>query len=474
MYPKRRQALLLALSLVLLPGLSGCVTLLPTLPKLSLAANQTLGAVPLEVAFDTELILSDQAKTDPTWTYTWDFGDGTAGQGPEATHTYATPGTYRVELTLSDGEDFSTQRSVMVTALAAPRFEVQRFATGLHPLAGAVVDLNLDGRPDLLSANAKSHSISVFLSTNDAFTANPYGYPAIKAPSDAPQPQNVTLGDINGDTLFDLIVLNEPDDNLTVLFGNGIGGFETPSGYRIVRPSRAVTGDFSGNRQQDVLVVSNTGNNSRLVLMQGKGTGELKLGRTLLERSQINGLVAADFNHDGKLDIAVSTKGFGVDLLVLLNEGKGTFAAPVEILLPAKPSAMALSDFNFDGNKDLITANNDGTVSLIAGDGQGGFELVDTVETQLDAPSAIVSADVNGDHRQDVLLQYDHDGTSDLAALLGDGHGAFSAPVLLEGVQGAVSPVTAYIDDDLLEDVMLVSPATNELILALNRSGSAR
>ena len=66
-------------------------------------------------------------------------------------------------------------------------------------------------------------------------------------------------------------------------------------------------------------------------------------------------MVVADFNGDGKLDIASGnwvSNGGNVD--VLLGNGNATFQAPVIYNLGSAPSQMAVGDFNNDGYPDLV------------------------------------------------------------------------------------------------------------------------
>lgn len=468
MFSKRSNALSF-ISMAMLFLLTSCTSLLPVLPTVILSSSTTLGVVPLAVTLHARTVIPGKASAEE-WTFVWDLGDGTTAEGASITHTYTRLGRYRARLSASLGEDFATERSLTINVLAAPQFDITRYATGLMPMATAVIDMNLDAQNDLISANAKSHSISVFLADGSTFVSTPYTYQALKSPSGALQPQAIAVGDINADTLPDLIVLNPPDDNLTLLFGNGIGGFQTPSGYHIPSPQQAVVADFDGDQYDDVIVVGRVGTHSKIMFMQGKGTGELTLGHTIFEHFLITDIEAGDVDNDGDLDLVLSTKGFGVEILVLLNEGNGQFAAPLEVLLETKPNNLVLFRANQDDNLDIMTANVDGTLSLLLGDGSGAFDVVLNVVTHFEQVSNLVAADLNGDATKDIVFQYQRGEKSDIAMLLGDGQGHFSEMLLLDGFYGAMFPVVSSINNDNLKDLVLVSPDTNELLLAINKT----
>jgi len=452
---------------VLLPALlSSCVSLLPELPTVTLRAEPAFGVAPFEAQLQTRVALSEPAP-DREWHIAWDLGDGTTAEGMQVKHTYTEPGRYRVAVTVTDGEDFATERSMTVQVVPRPEFEISRHGTGLKPLAVAAVDLNLDNHRDVISANSAGHNVSVFMGSDGKITQSRFAYQAIKAPSPAPQPQWMTAGDLNGDTLPDLLLMNPPDDNISLLFGNGLGGFDAPSGYKISKPRQAVIGEFTGDGNEDFIVLGDELGRSRLTLMMGRSTGEFHSGGAVLERAWVTDIAAGDIDRDGDLDVVVATQAFGVELIVLSNDGKGAFE-PTELELESKPNALALADFDEDGALDIVTANEDGSVSILAGDGAGGFALRDTLKWPVRAPTRIVVADLNGDTYKDMVIQHNGESAPRIGLMVGNGAGAFSDSIEIDGLEGAQFPYVTDFNNDGLKDLVLAAPDHDEIVLVKN------
>src|SRR5947199_1149048 len=117
------------------------------------------------------------------------------------------------------------------------------------------------------------------------------------------------------------------------------------------------------------------------------------------------GIVAADFNNDGKADLAVSD-GIGNTVSILLGNGDGTFKAASGSPVPVGhgPFTEVLGDFNSDGELDLAVVNlNDNTVTILFGNGDGTFSAT-TSPVIVNQPGTMVTADFNGDGRLDFAI----------------------------------------------------------------------
>jgi len=146
-------------------------------------------------------------------------------------------------------------------------------------------------------------------------------------------------------------------------------------------------------------------------------------------------VVSADFNGDGKLDLAVANSGSG-NVSILLGKGDGTFEAAVNYdAAIADPLALSKGDFNNDGKPDLavFVPGDTGTLapgelSVLLGKGDGSFELAKT--TVLTVATDFAVADFNLDSKADIVVT-DYDGASAsfrVLVFIGNGDGTFQAP----------------------------------------------
>ncbi len=152
-------------------------------------------------------------------------------------------------------------------------------------------------------------------------------------------------------------------------------------------------------------------------------------------------VVAADFNHDGRLDLAVANVESN-SVSVLLGTGDGSFQPARVSTTGARPLSVAVGDFNRDGNLDLATANQgDNNVSLLSGNGDGTFRAESNIDIG-SMPSSVAVGDFNGDGKLDLGVisnvyddwYYTYSGEANV--LLGNGDGSFSAPITSSGDSG--------------------------------------
>jgi hypothetical protein len=138
-------------------------------------------------------------------------------------------------------------------------------------------------------------------------------------------------------------------------------------------------------------------------------------------------LAAGDFNGDGKPDLATIghyTQGTLPDrdsVAVLINAGNGTFGAPITYGAGWKPDDIVAADFDHDGVLDLAVANeSDRNVSEFHGNGNGTFASRVTVGSST-FPQHLAAGDLNGDGRADLAVTT----SSGVAVLLADAGGSF-------------------------------------------------
>ncbi len=155
-------------------------------------------------------------------------------------------------------------------------------------------------------------------------------------------------------------------------------------------------------------------------------------------------VVTADFNKDGRLDLATANYS-SYSVSVLLGNGDGTFQAARNYGAGYNPQSLAVGDFNRDGKLDLVTANGlvwDGKVSVLLGNGDGSFQPARTIPTGGSTARAVAVGDFNADGKLDLTVagwnpatspSYYYTNyypgtpsTSEVTVLLGHGDGTFA------------------------------------------------
>lgn len=331
-------------------------------------------------------------------------------------------------------------------------------------------DINNDGLTDLVAVNTAStncpspdSSVSVFFSKGDGN----FGLQAIYLTGNGPS--SAALGDFRGRGHLDLAVVNGCDNTVSVLLNNGDGSFASRVDYPTGNgPSALVAGDFNQDGITD-LAVTNTADNTVSILL-GKGDGTFKPKADLATGPGPTAIVAADFNGDGKLDLVTADSNTALTLTdtgkvsVLLGNGSGAFRRHAEISLNAilTPEDLAVGDFNHDGKVDLaVVANRNaiGGVITLNGKGDGTFfppsQFFST--GRLSARAAV--ADFDGDGILDLAVTSFGEGTATL--LKGNGDGSFS-PKGTYGGTGLPAGITAAdFNGDNFPDIAFVNSSAN-------------
>ena len=177
------------------------------------------------------------------------------------------------------------------------------------------------------------------------------------------------------------------------------------------------------------------GNTLDVLLGNGNGTFQTPLSQSIVGLRGAN-IVAADFNHDGKLDLAIgySTNSLEVGTQILLGNGNGTFQNPIDY--PDAGIAEAAGDFNGDGKTDLALQSGD-TVEILIGNGDGTFAArAAYAGTGQGSVSFVVAADFNDDGNVDLAIANVHNEISNdltpdyVNILLGNGDGTFQGTPL--------------------------------------------
>jgi hypothetical protein len=230
---------------------------------------------------------------------------------------------------------------------------------GAPSSAIAAADFNADGNLDLALINSIDGLSQVVLG---------YGKGAFNSAGSFPNGSGTAVGDFNGDGKLDVAVVTS--SGVTISLGNGDGRFSGatqspfPAGSSL---SAALAGDFNGDGKLDLAVTDQNGNNVSILL--GNGDGTFQQPTKIAVGNQPAAMAVGDFNNDGRLDIATANYGDGT-VTLLLGKGDGTFtqASGSPYAVGAGPYSIEAADFNGDGKLDLAVANGldgAGSVSIL-------------------------------------------------------------------------------------------------------------
>jgi hypothetical protein len=362
--------------------------------------NYVLGSGPLvpgasTVSYAAPVGSSGTSGNDPTFSVMADFNqDGIPDIAVIEVFPDNSLGTCVIDLYFGNADGTFTKQSPINL-------------NGQTPAAIAAGDLNGDGYPDLVISIGSG--LEVILNNGSGGFGSPFFYnlsytdwTGIFAPQD---PSVIAIADINHDGHQDVvfgfqnfdpqgtsnnnpIITGSYDGYIGVALGNGDGTlrfsgappFVSIYGTQSAIPDGIALADLTGNGNLDMIT---TGGGYAMCVLAGNGDGTFQnavpsgsAGATCFntQSTLADNVVVADFNGDGKPDLAASSAR-GNTVAVMLGNGDRTFQTSLEYTVGSDNQGLVTADLNGDGIPDLATADNgSNTVTVLLGNGDGTFQ----------------------------------------------------------------------------------------------------
>lgn len=274
------------------------------------------------------------------------------------------------------------------------------YTLGYTPEAIVSADFNNDGKKDIVavgSPTTTSHRVSVLNGLGTGFFSAAVTTTLVGDVSTSGWVLN--KGDYNGDGKLDLCYLKtgSPISSVNCLLGNGLGGFPTVNTHTASGIyTRMCTADFNKDGKSDVAFSSS----GILQIKFGSSTG-LTAASTTYTSIGSGWLTSGDFNGDTNKDLAVIS---GSVVKVLLGSPTGTLSAPMSYTMGSNMNYISSADYNMDGYDDLVMSTSS-TSKLLSLLGSNSGTLTQGNQYNLLSDTRdIISSEFTSDGKPDIVL----------------------------------------------------------------------
>jgi hypothetical protein len=285
----------------------------------------------------------------------------------------------------------------------------------------AFADMNHDGNPDLVIANHQSPYLRILLGDGKGgFHLGP-GSP-VDVHSN-PHPHGVAVGAFTASGNLDVVTDSWGNNQIELLHGDGKGGLITPGRFFAVgrRPyERLRSADFNKDGHPDVVTTNLDDDTVTILLGNGKGGFQQAQGSPFPAGAKPWQVAIDDFNRDGNADLAIIPYARDVSdpsqvvVTVLLGNGKGRFSALQSESLSldgcSGPNSIATGDLNADGYRDIVVScAKSRNAAIFLGRANGEFRRF--LQPIAGGWGSIAVADLNADGRDDLITANPDNGT---------------------------------------------------------------
>ncbi len=314
-------------------------------------------------------------------------------------------------------------------------------------------DFNRDGKKDIITFELQGARAAVYLATGNNAFADPVYYQG---------PDNVMslfVKDMDGDGQPDMVITGF-DNVLRLLHGNADGTFTptvsvpVPVGALEMYPGVLDVQDYNHDGVLDIALESMDG----VHILTGEGDFKFKPFAPAPVATSPGLTAIGDINQDTNIDFVFPVAG---GLAILYGRADGSLRSADAYDVRYIVSSAALADFNGDGKSDVAVAVDATNPRILAGNGDGTFKLLpDTNSISIGSSlnEQIATGDFNGDGHADVITSNNTAATGIMEGVfyqLGKGDGTFGPATSLPGYDSAEDTATAVgdLNNDGLTDI---------------------
>lgn len=290
---------------------------------------------------------------------------------------------------------------------------------GENPTEICVADLDRDGNPDLAIANHATSHVTILLGNGRGGFRPAPGSPVTV--HSKPHPHTIDACDVDGDGKLDLVIDSWRENRFTLLLGDGKGGFRGPgipieAGRKPYRNLRLR--DLDGDGKCDLVAPNLAERGVTLLIGDGRGGFRGAAAPPVPAGPSPFEVQIGDVNRDGRPDLIVVnysghiTDPSGDALTFLLGDGKGHFRLEPRIATGHAPFDAAVADINGDGFADVVVANGASRDLTVAFGGPDGL-----------SPSRTATVPLGRRVVRVVLGDWNADGKADAATADSEDHG---------------------------------------------------
>lgn len=360
--------------------------------------------------------------------------------------------------------------------LSWPAFRtLEPIPVGVHPNTLALADFDSDGDIDIAIPAVLDPTLVILANDGrggfERIATNPWPKPAPGGP--VPGAIDVEAADIDGDAVPELLMTTFADNRVAI--ASALGSPGDPAGWTVTdnidvlgEPACLAIAQLIGAEHVDLAVTR--GQDNDLMLLAGDGLGGFQEhGRVPLERRP-TAITPVDIDGNGQLEIAVVASIANTLTILAWDDDSGRYQPVAGAPLSGWPASLASADLDGDGDPELIGASNLGntlfTVDFTGPPRAGSLALNVSEQPTARGAFGVALADFDGDGFIDVAVA---EKFADTITLFRNRDGSL-APETVYPVGAGPTPIaTADLDGDGTADLVVANGFSNDVHILLSR-----